>query len=390
MVLFLHMARVAITEYAAKKLVLGESYTGVTVTRETVTDALTKLKDGIVYIVKIDVGIKKRGKQGLLRLNVEKNDIEKACLELFDLGYDRCVIEEMVSHETAEERYISIDVQRDGAQLLYSSKGGVEIEENHDAIERFFVPRNEVLQGTPTIEIDSLPLPHILQKMHEFNMSFIEINPFIIRNGLFTALDMAVEVDDAKAHKLPAWVQEHIVKKANSPAEKEVQRQDEMTSAALTLKILNKNGSILTLFSGGGASLVAMDALVGAGLQEQIINYSEYSGAPTRDETHSYANTLLKVLFDSESSKKVILIAGGIANFTDILLTFAGIVEAFSECITKLQEQNVYVCIRRGGPNQEKGLAHLRTFLTSHNIPHDVYGPELSLGEVGVLVKKHI
>jgi len=384
------MARVAITEYAAKKLVLGESYMGVTVTRGTVKGALTLFKEQTHYIVKIDVGIKKRGKQGLLRLNVEKSAIPKVCTELFDLGYERCVIEEMVSHETQDERYISIDLQRDGAQVLYSSKGGVEIEENHDVIERFFVPRDEVLFGMPTPSLENVPLPLLLQKMQEFHMSFIEINPFITKNGLFTALDMAVEIDDAKAHKLPIWVQEHIIKKANSVAEKEVQHQDDVTSAALTLKILNKNGSILTLFSGGGASLVAMDGLVGAGLQDQIINYSEYSGAPTRDETHTYANTLLKVLFDSDSSKKVILIAGGVANFTDIMLTFAGIVDACSEHIAKLQEQKVYVCIRRGGPNQEKGLTHLRTFLSSHNIPHDVHGPEFSLGEVGALVKVHI
>jgi ATP citrate (pro-S)-lyase len=166
--------------------------------------------------------------------------------------------------------------------------------------------------------------------------------------------------------------------------------QDEGTAAALTLKTLNKDGSILTLLSGGGASLVAMDALVTAGLQEKIINYSEYSGAPTRDETHAYANTLLQVLFASQAPKKVILIAGGVANFTDIMTTFEGLVDAFTDNVEQLKKENIYVCIRRGGPNQEKGLAHLRDFLTSHDIPHDVHGPSLSLGEVGELVTKHL
>lgn len=384
------MSRVAITEFAAKKLVFGDLYTGVTATPATITEAVASLEEAAVYIVKIDVGIKKRGKQGLIRLNVSKKDAKNALEELFALGHERCVIEMMVPHETQDERYISIDVQREGAQILYSKKGGVEIEDNSDAIERFFVPRADVLQGTTALSLGDVPLSMLLGTMQQYHISFLEINPFIVENGSFVALDMAALIDDAKARKLPSWVEDHIINKVDSPQEKAVQKQSEVTSAALTLKTLNKNGSILTLLSGGGASLVAMDTLVTAGLQEKIINYSEYSGAPTRDETHTYANTLLEVLFASEAPKKAILIAGGVANFTDIMITFQGIVDAFTDNLEKLSKQNVYVCIRRGGPNQEKGLAHLRNFLDTHGILNDVHGPELSLGEVGTLVSKHI
>ncbi len=384
------MARVAITEYAAKKLVFGEVYTGVTVTPESITEAVDSLRFDGVFIVKIDVGIKKRGKQGLIRLNVKKEEVAEALTQLFMKGHTRCVIEEMVSHETEEEKYLSIDIGREGAHVLYSPQGGVEIEEKHDAIQRFFVPRADVLRGTTTIDIEGVPLDMLLSAMQHNHMSFMEINPFLVKNGLFTALDMAVEVDDAKAGKLPEWAQEHLIKHARSAAEKAVQRQDEMTTAALTLKILNENGAILTLLSGGGASLVTMDALVTAGLQDQIINYSEYSGAPTRDETNAYVVTLLDVLFASEAPKKAILIAGGVANFTDIMTTFSGIIDAFGEKIAELQKQNIYVLARRGGPNQEKGLASLRDFLTTNKIPNDVYDPSLLLGEVGAHIKKQI
>ncbi len=384
------MARVAISEYAAKKLVLGEGYTGVTVTRETVAKAVDLLPENGTFIIKIDVGIKKRGKQGLIRLNVVKKDVEIACNELFALGHERCVIEEMVPHETVDERYISIDVGRDGAQVLYSKQGGVEIEENHDAIERFFIPRAEVLSGETSIVIEGVPLNMLLASMQQNQMSFMEINPFLMQDDTFLPLDMAVEIDDAKVSKLPVWTEDHLIKNTRFVEEKAVAKQDAMTTAALTLKILNKNGSILTLLSGGGASLVTMDALVTAGLQENIINYSEYSGAPTRDETATYVTTLLQVLFASESPKKVILIAGGVANFTDIMTTFAGIIDAFSLQITELQKQNIYVCARRGGPNQEKGLASLRDFLTANNISNDVHDPSLSLGEVGKVIATHL
>lgn len=384
------MARVAITEYAAKKLILGDSYDGITATPSTMDEAVDSLSDSKTYIVKIDVGIKKRGKQGFVRLNVTKNTAKNALTELFALGFDRCIIEEMMAHEADEECYVSIDLQREGALVLYSLKGGVEIEENINEIKRFFIPRIEVLEGKTSISIEDVPLDELLFAMQKFHVSFLEINPFITKNSLFTALDMALEIDDAKAGKLPTWAREHIINKATTPQEEAVHAQDEATAAALTLKTLNKNGSILTLLSGGGASLVAMDALVVSGLQEEIINYSEYSGAPTREETEAYANTLLEVLFASQSSRKVILIAGGVANFTDIMVTFQGLVDAFGKNVADLQKQHVYVCIRRGGPNQEKGLAHLRDFLSLHSIPHDVHGPELSLGEVGTLVKKYL
>jgi ATP-citrate lyase beta-subunit len=133
-----------------------------------------------------------------------------------------------------------------------------------------------------------------------------------------------------------------------------------------------------------------MDALVSAGLQEDTINYSEYSGAPTRDETRVYVSTLLALLSQSSSPKKAILIAGGVANFTDVQLTFEGIIDAFLENIQILTDQNVFVCVRRGGPNQEKGLALMRSFLNTHNIRNEVYGPEFSLGEVGSLIHRNI
>lgn len=384
------MSRVAITEYAAKKLVLGEVYTGLTVTPDTVDEVVDKVRENASYIVKIDVGIKKRGKQGLVRLNVKKNGLKQAVSELFSLGYERCIVEEMVPHETSLEKYLSIDLLREGALVLYSANGGVEIEENADSVERFVIPRIEALSGKVSLDMTDVPLSALLQAMQQFHISFLEVNPFISIDNSFVALDMAAEVDDAKAAKLPIWAQEHLIRRATTPHEEAVQAQDEATAAALTLKTLNKNGSILTLFSGGGASLVAMDSLVTAGLQDSIINYSEYSGAPTRDETSAYAKTLLRVLFESASPKKVILIAGGVANFTDIMTTFSGLVDAFTDEIENLKEQNVYVCIRRGGPNQEQGLAHLKDFLNKHAIPHDVHGPELSLGKVGELIVSHI
>ena len=385
------MARVVITEYAAKKLFLGDSYTGVSLTPENMSEAVKTLDSKANFIVKIDVGIKKRGKQGLIRLNVPAKDVAKASEELFALGHDRCVAEVMVPHEESDEKYISIDVLRDGAQVLYSEKGGVSIEDDPDSVKNSLISRAEMLKAKPSIEIDGVPLSALLEIMQKYHFSFCEVNPYINHNDSFFPLDMAVEIDSAKEGKLPDWAQEHVLhKKVTSEQEAEVLRQDACTQSALNLHTLNADGSILTLFSGGGASLVALDSLVAAGLQDNVINYSEYSGAPTREETHAYVSTLLEVLFDSKSEKKVVLIAGGVANFTDVMATFQGIVDAFSENLDMLKKQEVYVCVRRGGPNQERGLAHLRDYLNAEEIPNDVHDPSFSLGAVGSLVISHV
>ena len=187
------MSRVAITEYAAKKLILGEAYTGITVTPQTVEKAVESLEDNAVYIVKIDVGIKKRGKQGLIRLNVSKKEAKNALNELFALGHNRCVVEEMVPHETEDEHYLSIDLRREGALVLFSAKGGVEIEENTNEIQQFLIPRAEVLAGETALSLEDVPLNPLLHAMQLFHISFLEINPFLALNKDFFPLDMALD-----------------------------------------------------------------------------------------------------------------------------------------------------------------------------------------------------
>lgn len=382
------MARVAITEYAAKKLIFGDLYQGVSISQLGEKPAIPAGD----YIVKVDTGVKKRGKQGLIRVPVAAGEVIKAATELFTLGYDRCLAEPLIPHETTAEHYLSVSLERDGVVVLQSDKGGVDVEDAAASdINHYTFSRETALADFTAAIVADVPLPHFLEQMQCYNFSFLEINPYILEQNGFIALDMAVEIDSAKESKLPTWAQGHVLhKKAVSPQEAAVLEQDARTKAALNLHTLNPNGSILTLLSGGGASLVALDSLVTAGLAEQVINYSEYSGAPTREETQVYVSTLLEVLFSSRAKNKVILVAGGVANFTDVMATFQGIVDAFTTNLAELKKQQVYVCVRRGGPNQEAGLAHLRDFLDKNAIPNDVNDPSLSLGAVGDLVKKHL
>jgi len=385
------MARVAITEYAAKRLCFGEQYGGFSATRATLVEVAHAIPEGLSYVVKVDVGIKKRGKQGLITINILKNKVSAAAEEFFNMGHERVIIEPFVLFPVNSERYISLELVREGSRVLHSEKGGVEIEEHQDLVKVHTIPLDETLNCSPALTIPDVPLAQLLSKMQEFHLSFLEINPYILQNKVFLPLDMAAEVDSTKEAKLPLWAHEHVLhKKAVTSIEKSVLEQDARTAAALSLHTLNENGSILTLFSGGGASLVALDSLVDAGLSSKVINYSEYSGAPTKDETAEYVRTLLQLLINSKAKGKVILVAGGVANFTDVMATFEGIVDAFSVNLTALKDSRVYVCVRRGGPNQASGLAHLRDWLVEHQIEHDVHDPSLPLHKIADLVKAHL
>lgn len=53
---------------------------------------------------------------------------------------------------------------------------------------------------------------------------------------------------------------------------------------------------------------------------------------------------------------QILIVGGGIANFTNVAATFKGIVRALQEFQTKLIEGKVSIYVRRAGPNYQEGL----------------------------------
>ena len=66
------------------------------------------------------------------------------------------------------------------------------------------------------------------------------------------------------------------------------------------------------------------DTICDLGYAHELCNYGEYSGAPTEQQTYEYAKTLLSLMTSSpvRAEGKLFLIGGGIANFTNVALTF--------------------------------------------------------------------
>ena len=57
---------------------------------------------------------------------------------------------------------------------------------------------------------------------------------------------------------------------------------------------------------------------------------------------------------------KILIIGGGIANFTNVASTFKGIITALKEYQHQLQQHKVRIFVRRGGPNYQEGLKAMR------------------------------
>jgi ATP citrate (pro-S)-lyase len=126
------------------------------------------------------------------------------------------------------------------------------------------------------------------------------------------------------------------------------------------------------------------DAIAAAGFAHELANYGEYSGAPTEGQTYEYAKTILSLITRGDVNKegKILIIGGGIANFTNVAATFKGIIRALKEYKGPLQQHGVKIFVRRGGPNYQEGLKAMRLLGESLGVEIQVYGPETHITEI--------
>jgi ATP citrate (pro-S)-lyase len=387
------MARVKISEYTAKSILIP-NYLGVSLTTSNYVSVISSLSRNLLntnLVIKVDQGIKKRGKQGLVKVNVTAGEIPAIIKEWSALGWSNFLLEPVIEHAQGAEHYLAIERIRDGWQISYSEKGGIDIESNWDFVTRILLKRNarlQVEQGSSaderrilSVKLGGVSLMELISPfiplLDSHHISFLEMNPVLIRGDKLIPLDMACEVDDTGSPLIPVGA------KYFSPAETQIQTLDASTPASLKFKLLNPSGSIWVFLSGGGASLVIADEVADIGLGQELANYGEYSGSPSDDDVYSYAKIILAELLQATINKpRTIIVAGGVANFTDVAKTFRGLIRALDEKKTELVKAKVKVFVRRGGPNEEKGLQMMRDFLTKSNLLGSVHGHDIVLTQV--------
>ncbi len=193
----------------------------------------------------------------------------------------------------------------------------------------------------------------------EYGFAYLEVNPFTLDDtGAIVCLDMVARVDDSESFRQKShWhdlVFPHPFGPEKTPAEQYIEKLDSETGASLKFRILNPEGALWLLTSGGGASVIIADTLADMGHAKEIGNYGECSGNPDRENTKAYTLTLLDTMLASSAERKYLIIAGAIANFTHIDKTFSGIIDALETRIERLRQQHITLLVRRGGINDVK------------------------------------
>ncbi|PID83749.1 hypothetical protein CSB09_04570 [Candidatus Gracilibacteria bacterium] len=412
------MAQVAIREFDAKSMFfesIGKKYSGLQIKSEK---DLEKLQEGKKYVIKPDMLFGKRGKLGLLGVGLEKDEIKKwfqeqsgrqmeisgvsGTLEVF-------LAEEFVEHK--EEYYISFEAKRDFEEINFSFEGGVEVEENWEKVKNLQVEVDKNLEesdlenllknchpelvsgsGNENFERDSGSESGMTEKgeseiqkikstilqlwsfYKNYGFVYLEVNPFCFdKNGEVVLLDMVAKIDDQegflqKNHWKDLEIPNTFGFKENK-REAYIRELDSQTGASLKFKVLNPKAKIWTLLAGGGGSLVMTDSLGALGFAKEIGNYGELSGNPTRDFTREYTRTLFEQMLENGIKGKYLIIAGAIANFTNISTTFSGIIDVLKEKKKEILEQKIQILVRRGGINEKQGLEKIKKACEELKIP---------------------
>ncbi len=393
------MAQRAIREYDGKKILardLGFKLKAALVDASTDWKALEKSNPWLSssrLVVKPDQCIGKRGKNNLLLLDASLSDAKefiserlgkKATVGTVTATLTHFLVEPFVPHEA--EYYVAFKTEYDRDVILFSQQGGIDVEENWDEVKKYEVP---ILSGKPKLELPDFPERKkvevfILKAYKCFvdnDFAFLELNPFTLVGGEAMILGSVARLDDTAAFK-GTWDVEFPAPfgRELSKEEEYVKSLDEKTGASLKLTILNPKGKVWTLVAGGGASVIYADTLVDLGFGKEMAVYGEYSGNPNDEETYLYTKTVLDLMV--KGNGKVLLIGGGIANFTDVAKTFKGIIQALEEFAPQLKKNGVRMFVRRGGPNYEKGLDLMRQLGQKTGLPMQVFGPETHMTKI--------
>lgn len=245
------------------------------------------------------------------------------------------------------EYYISLSYDTDtrSPNLALSTRGG-------SGIKKAKVFEIDIMLGLPSFFLRSALLESgfpkedlggvssVIQDLWDIFISeyalLAEINPlFKTKDGKFVAGDSKIILDDEKM-------------KAGGR------------------RLISMEGDIAVIASGGGASMLNIDALLYHG--GRPANYAEYSGNPP---AHVVKELTQKVL--NRKNLKGCWVVGGVANFTDIFETMRGFVEGLREVRPK---PSYPIVIRRDGPRQKEACEMLKEVALKEKYNIHLFGSE--------------
>lgn len=394
---------------------------------DDVKAARRRLKFPIVAKVQVLSG--RRGRHGGVKIATTERALVNFCREMFKLeffGEKVRSIQLAEKVDIAQENYISItyDTVLKIPFLLFSRKGGVDIEEIKKTDPGAIVRVNiDPVAGPKKKDLKAFGIPEdfalrLWDAFWRYDCRLVEVNPLVlvrvksnvileplgfardklrdrisssstrsrsyrslrsIQDDSYMAVDAKVILDDAglARHKELDVLPKGAIGAVPSEREllaHEIDASDYRGTAGSKFIEFDgsprsprgEEGDIAVLASGGGASLMLMDAVLDAG--GSPANYTEYSGNPPREKVEK----LTKITLSRESLSGC-LVAGAVANFTDIFETLSG----FAEGLKQIKPKPMYpIVVRRGGPRQAEAYEMLAKVAKKEGFDIHLFGPE--------------
>ncbi|MEX1112568.1 MAG: ATP citrate lyase citrate-binding domain-containing protein [Candidatus Andersenbacteria bacterium] len=311
-------------------------------------------------VIKSQVPVGDRGRKGGITVIHKKAEFAQAASRIWDTAIDGHIPQHLLVEEaitSTSERYISLsyDTTTRAPTLAINAKGGSGTAKASLIQLNIFIGLPDFLAREALVAAGltpSFPLISTLQNLWQLFVSekaiLAEINPlFELKDGSFVAGDAKVVLDD------------HVVAPEARP-------------------YVQLGGDIAILASGGGASMINLDALMKAG--GKPANYVEYSGNPKSDVVRILTRQVL-----SQPNLKGCWVVGGTANFTDIYETLLGFVEG----LRSVKPRPTYpIVIRRDGPRQREAFAMLEKVAKEEGFNFHLYGPETPMSESATTIVK--
>lgn len=334
-------------------------------------------------VAKVQVLSGRRGKSGGVEIIKSDRELKVFCKKMFNKNFSGEKVKYISLAQKVDikkELYASItyDTVLKVPFLLFSEEGGVDIEEtkkkNPKKIKRINIDPieglNEKILGN-VIHDNQLSefLPRLWDAFVRFDCRLVEVNPIAKTTDGYIAVDAKIILDNnglvrqKELDVLPKGSAGAVPTKRELLARK-IDAEDYRGSAGSTF--IEFDGDIAILASGGGASLLVMDAVVAAG--GKPANYTEYSGNPPSEKVEK----LTKIALSKEGLTGC-LVAGAVANFTDIYETLSGFARGLMDVSPKVKYP---IVIRRGGPRTEEAYKMLTAFSKKYGFDIHLFGGE--------------
>jgi succinyl-CoA synthetase beta subunit len=342
---------------------------------EEAREAAEKLGGGTVA-VKAQVLTGGRGKAGGIKVVKSPDEAEEAARQI--LGMDirghtvrRVLVE--AGAAIASEMYLSVTVDRTAkkALVLFSTEGGVDIEEvaenSPESIVRLYV---DPLLGLQPYQVRELGfsaglqgdvakgvgrvLRNLYKAFVEMDASLVEINPLVAtEDGRVLALDAKVTVDDSSLYRHEDIAGLHDVEAAD-PEEQRAQEAG--------LQYVKLDGDVGILGNGAGLVMSTLDVVAQAG--GEPANFCDVGGGADAEKI----STALDIVTSNKQVRSVLFnIFGGITRGDEVA---RGLLSAIEDTGLDLP-----VVVRLDGTNAEEGRRIL-----AENTPENVHTEETMLG----------